>query len=327
MRIISPSPGPCPSASRSRLRGFAVCPMDSAESRPRRSRLLSGWSASTRGSCVLGLSLALTWMGAVPCAHAGQEPGSDPSEQAALSVSRLRGDLLSVSARNAPWEAVLREIEHATGLTIDVKGPLTGTVTAEVDALSLPTALRKLLPDADLLFAYASPESESRAGERLLRVWVFSKGGAGTMEAGPSPTPRAPLAAVAEGVAAEEADRAKRLAGLWALAEQGNTAALQNALTDSDATVRAAAAELLLQRDLPGTVAFLVDMTRSDDPTLRLEAVSILYSRKLADPTVPPESVVEGHQGVVLQGQGTPAPAVGPEAPVSGPVPGKGRDR
>jgi HEAT repeat protein len=75
----------------------------------------------------------------------------------------------------------------------------------------------------------------------------------------------------------EEGEVEERLKALEDLAQQGNEAALRQALLDPDEYVQTRALELLAQRDRPQAVASLLDMTKSDQPAIRSQALRLLH--------------------------------------------------
>jgi len=220
-----------------------------------------------------------------------------------------RGDLLSVNVRNTPWEAVLKRIERQTGVSIDVKGTLTGTVTQEFQALPLEEGLRRLFRDANVLFFYAKGTKEDVAPEALVRVWLFPKHGGvqGEKQVTRSPTEalapkeRAKPEDVAKApekvgqenegesegqVSAAERSTEERLKALDILDQEDNAAALQKALLDPDEAIRARALELLAERDKQGATGVLVGLTKSEEPGMRLQALSLLQENNQGDEKV-----------------------------------------
>jgi hypothetical protein len=71
-------------------------------------------------------------------------------------VVEFRGGLLSVRVRNSLWEAVLKEIERQTGISMRLVGLPAGTLTHEFEAVPLEKGLRRLFCDANLVFFYAN---------------------------------------------------------------------------------------------------------------------------------------------------------------------------
>jgi HEAT repeat protein len=79
-----------------------------------------------------------------------------------------------------------------------------------------------------------------------------------------------------ENLVAEEGQE-ERLKALEAFAQQGNDAALRQALRDPDELVQMRALELLAQRDSQQAVALILDMTKSDQPAVRSQALRLLH--------------------------------------------------
>jgi HEAT repeat protein len=74
-----------------------------------------------------------------------------------------------------------------------------------------------------------------------------------------------------------EGEVEERLKALEELAQRGNEAALRQALHDPDGTVQMKALELLARRGKQQAVASLLDMTKSDQPAIRSQALRLLH--------------------------------------------------
>ena len=113
----------------------------------------------------------------IPSIQSRDARSLDPQVAAPRPMIEFRGDLLSVSVRNTSWEAVLKEIERQTGISIEVAGVLSGTLTQEFQSLPLEKGLRRLFRDANVLFFYTKETKENVAPEVLVRVQLFPKQG------------------------------------------------------------------------------------------------------------------------------------------------------
>jgi hypothetical protein len=265
-------------------------------------------------SCALGLAPTLCCWGmlaglAAACSTASANPHTPgPKVRAATARPMIerRGDWLSVRVRNAPWAVVLRELEHRTGITIEVKGPLAGTLTQEFEALSLEQGLRRLFREVNTVFFYATSTDAGAAGGELTQVWLWPKedGAAGERQAYRPPAAPASVrqqdevSSSGEGVetnpsgegvqpeedrtAAEDA-QGERLETLHPLTTQGDGEALQQAVFDPDATVQLTAFALLAERDPQGAAALLVGAAHNDQPSVRLQALQLLHHGGLRD--------------------------------------------
>jgi len=262
-----------------------------------------------RALTIFLLLVSLGSLTATPSIQSGGE--RSPAAQGAAPLLRLElhGDLLSVSVRNTPWAAVLKQIERQTGIVIDVKGALTGTLTQEFQALPLEEGLRRLFRDVNVLFFYAKEAKEQTAPEALVRVWLFPKQGGVGGERQVAHAPSEALASKAqtqpENVAkaseevlrddeaepehqglAEEESTEERLKALNAFAMEGNTEALQLGLLDPDEAIWTKALELLAEQSGQGTTDVLIGLTRSDNPEIRLRALSHIQDAGQVDESI-----------------------------------------
>ncbi len=87
-------------------------------------------------------------------------------------------DVISVKSREAPLDAVLREISRRTHLTMSLpKGVLDERISVEFNRLPLEHALKRLLEGANSTFIYdvAGDAPSDARRPRLVKVVVFSK--------------------------------------------------------------------------------------------------------------------------------------------------------
>jgi hypothetical protein len=235
-----------------------------------------------------------------PAATAGGEGGRLAGAAPGIEV-HVRHGLLTVHLQQAPWARVLQVLERHTGVQFVVRGALPGTVTQAFEALPLEQGLRRLFHAANVFFVYAPGGPAGAVAATLRQVWLAPReervGEAQPILPTPtgrsSPTPPEAAGAVAqtaqapageEGSATEgeplaEQDQETRLSGLHALAQQGQVAALQQAVFDPDQTIQATAVELLAEQDHRGAVALLVGATSSAEPERRLQALHLLTTQ------------------------------------------------
>jgi hypothetical protein len=128
-------------------------------------------------------------------------------EPAARVRIELRGNLLSVWIRNAPWEQVLNELRRQTGVTIQVLGPMVGTVTQEFQALPLEQGLLQLFGDADIVLSPAKEAQPGMAAKSPIHVWLIPKKGS-VRKQGQAPSPGVP-----SGPQEEAPESAEQIAG------------------------------------------------------------------------------------------------------------------
>jgi hypothetical protein len=211
-------------------------------------RVRRNWTVSDLLKCrVLGLALTLCSWGALAGLAAGHLADA-PIAPALGSVRiELRDDHLSVSAREASWAEVLPALERHTGVRIQAQSLLAGGLTCEFEALPLEQGLRRLFREMNTVFLYTP--GPSAAAVQLTQVWLWPRedftaakrpvypptdgtppvGPEGGLSARGQPVAvraREAEAQPAEGLTAAE-DPETRLQALYALAQQGDTAALR----------------------------------------------------------------------------------------------------
>jgi hypothetical protein len=210
-----------------------------------------------------------------------QEPSSHTS--ALRPVIALQGNRLSVTAHHVSWETVVKELERQTGIVIRLDGRLTRTLTQDFKGLPLEQGLRRLFRQANLVFFYAATHGVSEA--RLTRLWLLPKaGGTGAetqLRASSTEAVTAmgkqqeveSMGATAEGIVHEEGEpraednnQEERLTKLQTFAQEGDIAALQQAVFDPDQTIQMAALEVLAERDQQDAITLLLSATKSDQP-------------------------------------------------------------
>jgi len=275
-------------------------------------------SESRRGGAItyrkILLTLILFSLGSLVQVASARPPDSliacqqAPEPQAATppSVLQIHNDRLSMRARNVPWEVVLRELEHYAGVRIRVEGQIPGTLTQEFEALPLEQGLRRLFRGANLVFLYDKDGPEGAPIGKLTEIWMLPKeGNVAEGKQSPSSSPQAiatgwqqqaePKGKTAEAIpsdqeiqpesqaADEEQPFADGLETLEAAAKKGNAEALQAALLDPDQSTQVRAFELLAERDGPGALAAVLSMTKSEEPSMRLQALSLLNEAGQAD--------------------------------------------
>jgi hypothetical protein len=113
-------------------------------------------------------------------------------------VIELRGDLLSVKVRNAPWEVVMKELERQTGIAIQLEGRMPGVLTQEFASLPLEQGLRHLFREVNTVFFYAPGTQKGRGEEKLIRVWLLPRERSGAGERQVSSLPSRAVAGVTQ---------------------------------------------------------------------------------------------------------------------------------
>jgi len=236
-------------------------------------------------------------------------------------VVEFRGGLLSVRVRDSSWEAVLKEIERQTGISIRVMGVPAGTLTHEFNALPLEKGLRRLLRDANLLFIYSSGKDPSEAV--LEHVWLFPKEGIATAVTQVSHPSHRVVAAEAlsgeegtkpeGGLATDGGDaNERRTALLRVIQDQGSEAeqALQEAALDVDPSIQTLALGTLAERNLPEVIQTM--RLASGNPSTRLAALQALSQhddtivlQALAEALADDDREVKGYAMQVLAGKRT----------------------
>jgi hypothetical protein len=216
------------------------------------------------------------------------------------------GDRLSVRVCNAPWTAVLRELEHRLGITIVVRGPLAGMLIQEFEALPLELGLRRLFRGMNTAFFYRIGTEAGTAADQLSQVWLWPKNirteagrphdrssarpqaahqqddSISSQERAETSTSEEETQPDGELVAEEEAEGG-RLETLHFLAKQGDGEALRQAVFDPDPNVHMAAFALLAEHDPQGTGALVVGAARDAQPMVRLQALQFLHHGHLVE--------------------------------------------
>lgn len=218
------------------------------------------------------------------------------------------GERLTVAASGAPLPAVLTEVGRQASIRFVGLDRITGTLNADVKSALLLDALETLL--ADVNYVMAQPGSASQPDARLV-IWLHPRtsgeaatgSGAEKVEEAPRATPSISLAdddpdgraALLEKVratdlsawldAANAEDPRARVQALERLAAQDQyetltSQILENALEDSDSSVRDQAFVLLTVHDGPEEVLARIDaLLAHPNPIVRLTAVSALRAR------------------------------------------------
>lgn len=229
----------------------------------------------------------------------------------------LRDGFLSIHARQAAWAQVLHEITKQSGIRFHFTIPLEGSVTASFTDLPLKEALKRLFgPEANFIFRY--PQKADQASPRGVpsEVWILGEVSAASVDASRSTAEHKSSASGSDAAASSlppsvetensqaeqenidallETTRAEdprlRMHALSALAASGKAdetivrSALDAALADEDAGVRAQAVQALANRGGSAAIGLLRQALRDSDPSVRLMAV---------------DSVVPQEQGIAL---------------------------
>jgi hypothetical protein len=233
-----------------------------------------------------------------------QAQGQPVQRTTSRPAIELRRNLLSVRLHNIPWETVLNEIQHQTGIMIQVEGRIAGTLTQEFQDLPLEKGLRTLFRDTNLAFFYAAGTIEDTSAATLTRVWLFPKQGMTAEEGrGHRSTPGlsaeqpddrgAPNEmsettppedeATPEGELVAEHDQERSLEALDGPTPYGNELTVEQLGSQSDQGIQATALELIEPRDPQDATTVLVSALTSEEPAARLQALDLLYQSGQAD--------------------------------------------
>jgi hypothetical protein len=226
---------------------------------------------------------------------------------------RFDDGLLSLHANQRPFAEVLGAIQKETGIRFHYTIPMAEAVTLSFKDVPVQEALKRLLGhEAQFVFRFPEgPSAASRAGVPE-DVWILGKVSGPTAEvSGPtdksaasigeggvarvqSPEPLAPadepqpdadpatteqpdIESLIETTQSE--DPIQRLQAVSALAGSGQTdqgavnAALNAALTDENAVVRAQAVQALVRRGGPEATGYLEQALHDQDPGVRIIAL------------------------------------------------------
>lgn len=220
--------------------------------------------------------------------------------------------LLSIDAKQEPWETVLEEIREKTGIRFHASVPLAGSVSLSIPPLPIRQALQRLFgPETDMIIRYGGDAGlpkevwifgRLRAAGRENHPHVGGKAEGGLGASGSDPSSAAgqapegadvagePLEAEGDTIGAKDAidmlvemaqddDPAARVQGLSALADSGEAdegtvqSALDAALADRDASVRGYAVQALASRGGEEAMGHLWQALRDPDPYVRVMAV------------------------------------------------------
>jgi HEAT repeats len=109
------------------------------------------------------------------CAPALGTASSAPTAGSpALSIHHRNG-LVSLEAKERPWEELLQEFSRQSGIIFHVRLPLEGTVTASFTGLPLEQALHRLFGrGANLMLVYRSGRPTVSSPGLPSEVWIFS---------------------------------------------------------------------------------------------------------------------------------------------------------
>jgi hypothetical protein len=201
-------------------------------------------------------------------------PGSQPM-QVPLTVEYKEGNL-GVAAEKVPLAQVLQEVARQTGIEVQGLERLQEEVSVGFSGLPLSEGLQKLLTPVNYLIL---EQASSQGGTRPAQVLVFGRRAAPPTQAIPSEE-GGNMAADENQI---EEEQTARLRALEAFARQGNDEALREALHDPNDLVSMRAVELLAERDRQGVTTLLLDMTRSDHPAVRAQALRLLHETGHAD--------------------------------------------
>jgi hypothetical protein len=212
-------------------------------------------------SIAIGTALLAAWLlpGATQAVIAQEAaPRTGPLQVADSPALRVgfKDSLLSIEARQRPWLEVLNAVREKTGIRINRSLPLVGSVTVSFTALPVKQALERLFgPEAHFVLRY--PNSPDRAVPSAVpkEVWVLGKVPGDRRDTTPTPdaavvgeiSASAGIASPDPGPPLETLDLEAKLAG-----EPGDTP------------------------NEPEEIGKLIEMTKADDPVIRLQALLAL---------------------------------------------------
>jgi hypothetical protein len=206
----------------------------------------------------------------------GETPDSTPRPASpALSVGFQNG-LLSIEAKDEPWENVLDEVRAETGIFLRVSMPLEGSVTVAFRNLPVEQALRRLFgPDANFAILYPDQTPGPASAAIPSEVWVLGKASAAS-----SNTPHGGQE-VASSVQEGTHDSALALERELATNPQ---AALDAAVESRDQELRLKAIASLAQQANEGVVDVLLALAEAQEPPIRQSAREALEAMVLNEP-------------------------------------------
>lgn len=195
------------------------------------------------------------------------------SAQARWSVE-YKGGHLSVSAEQAPLAQVLREVARQADVEVQGLERLEEKISLRFTNLSLREGLQELLASVNyLLIEDTFPQGEAQP----TRILVFGRLTVPSLQARQAP------ASEEENIAPEDEEQEERLIALETFAQQGDEAALRDALSDPDERVRTRALELLALRDQQLAVSSVLELMKSDQVAIRSQALRLLHETGYAD--------------------------------------------
>lgn len=209
-------------------------------------------------------------------------------------VVEFKSGLLSIEARQSPWTEVLNAVREKTGIRFNCSLPLAGSVTVSFTALPVKQALERLFgPEAHFVLRY--PNSPDRAVPSAVpkEVWVLGKVPGDRRDTTPTPdgtvvgeiSASAGIASPDPGPLLETLDLEAKLTR-----EPGDTP------------------------NEPEEISKLIEMTKADDPAIRLQALSALSGSDKIDEValraaldgalVDQDASVRGYAVQAIAGQG-----------------------
>lgn len=196
-----------------------------------------------------------------------------PLEASTAERVILRRGRVSVDVIDMAWPAFLDEFRKGTGIAVEIRSGIEGSVTAVFQDLEIAPALRRLFgEDASFVSFYeAGPADRSSLPST---VWVLAGGGA----ARPEPAPAAEDSP--DGADLESDDPAARQPTPETLGPQERAPAVsalfQVMTSDPDPDVRITAASMLAKIGTPEAFAALRGVLADPEVHVRLQAVDTL---------------------------------------------------
>ncbi|MGH8614804.1 MAG: HEAT repeat domain-containing protein [Gammaproteobacteria bacterium] len=178
-------------------------------------------------------------------------------------------------AQEAPLAPLMQEISRCTGVEILGLDKLERKISIQFSNLALAEGLRRLLGEFDHVFIADQPTDDAALPRRVLLLGtanVERELGTTQFDADGMSSP-----------IGEQKEAEKRLETLENSANAGDLQAMREALRDPDPLVQTRALELLAEADREEAAAQLLEMTRSDERPVRMQALDLLNESEVVD--------------------------------------------
>lgn len=193
---------------------------------------------------------------------------------------------LDVAAEHAPLAQLMQEVARRTGVAIVGLDKLEGKISVRFSGLAVDEGLGRLLAEVShVLVMEPTPQGSTRVRQVLILEMRKAPDPASPPLAVPlqSDAPGDELAEEKAKAAKEVKHAAQRLEAIESAALAGDLDALRAALRDSDSVNRSRALDLLAEANPEEAAAQVLEMTKSDKPGIRLQALELLNDSEIAD--------------------------------------------